>query len=432
MDSSSFFNDLENLNAVDIEPPFFHGQEDCEPKITEVIEDLELEIVENLNTTEIEQLTDLLDSAIDNELNSQTDAIPELEELFNKSDNANDNANDNNNNKKEVIFKTPIQTIVGGDNKENIYNDIFNAETNEDNKEEQSTLEETKEPDTKEEEITKPQEKSLEEQYTEYIGEHGKPNILFATISDTGSVSVGYNQSVIQLCINFTKLNIDYDFITIQNEHILSRAKNCIIAKVLSEQKYTHLMFIDTNLTFSWNNILELLMKNKEISGGVIPKRTINWDKVKQNVIKNNDIENAHLYAKSMNYDFDPVIYKKESESGEELQQINNDNGLIEVNTLDSHFMLLKRSALELMVDKLGIMLKFNNTYQEYNQEEIKEHFYAFFEKERTDQEYIEEDANFSKRWKKCKGQLWVYLMANINSSFYSSNVGSLYLSITS
>ena len=294
------------------------------------------------------------------------------------------------------------------------------------------TFLETFEKDQENKEENKPQEKSLDEQYKEYIEEHGKPNILFATISDTGSVSVGYNQSVIQLCINFTKLNIDYDFITIQNEHILSRAKNCIIAKVLSEQKYTHLMFIDTNLTFSWNNILELLMKNKEISGGVIPKRTINWDKVKQNVIKNNDIENAHLYAKSLNYDFDPVIYKKESESGEELQQINNDNGLIEVNTLDSHFMLLKRSALELMVDKLGIMLKFNNTYQEYNQEEIKEYFYAFFERERTEQGYIEEDANFSKRWKKCNGQLWVYLMANINSSFYSSNIGSLYLSITS
>jgi len=348
------------------------------------------------------------------------------------------------NNQNHVMFKNPIQEILNHNqpqNREGIYNDIFNAENNEHNEQSNSPQEhifkeeikeEIKEQEIKEE--IKPKEKSLEEQYTEYIGEHGKPNILFASISDNGSVSVGYNQSVIQLCINFTTLNIDYDFITIQNEHILSRAKNCIIAKVLSEQKYTHLMFIDTNLTFSWNNILELLMKNKEISGGVIPKRTINWDKVKQNVIKNNDIENAHLYAKSMNYDFDPVIYKKESESGsgEEIQQINNDNGLIEVNTLDSHFMLLKRSALELMVDKLGIMLKFNNTYQEYNQEEIKEYFYAFFERERTEQGYIEEDANFSKRWKKCNGQLWVYLMANINSSFYSSNVGSLYLSITS
>ena len=84
------------------------------------------------------------------------------------------------------------------------------------------------------------------------------------------------------LATHFTKLNIVYDTITIHNESISARAKNCVVAKVLSDDKYTHLMFIDTNVTFSWRNIIELILKDKDVSGGATPKRNINWDKVKE------------------------------------------------------------------------------------------------------------------------------------------------------
>ena len=71
----------------------------------------------------------------------------------------------------------------------------------------------------------------------------------------------------------------------------------------------------------------------------------------------------------------------------------------------------------------------FGNSYEEYNDDTIKDHFYSFFERERTDNGYVDEDETFCKRWSKCKGQMWVNLMFNLNTSFYNTNVGSLYLS---
>jgi len=320
------------------------------------------------------------------------------------------NDTNNTNKEKKVQFKDPIK----------------DEKIIENNEEKSSGKEEPQE--------EKAPEKTLEEKLQEYLVDN-KLTILFATISNSDTISLGYHQSMTQLATHFTKLNIVYDTITIHNEPITARAKNCVIAKVLSDDKYTHLMFIDTNVTFSWRNILELILKDKDVSGGATPKRNINWDKVKQTVIKNNEIENAHLYAKSLNYNFVPIITKTmvdsevEGEPQQEKQQVNMENNMIEVHNLKSNFMLIKRNVLETMADKLGIMLKFTNSYEEYNDDSIKDHFYSFFERERTDNGYVDEDETFCKRWTKCKGQMWVNLMFNLNTSFYNTNVGSLYLS---
>ena len=320
------------------------------------------------------------------------------------------NDTNNTNEEKKVQFKDPIK-------EEKII----------ENNEEQQEPQEEKAP-----------EKTLEEKLQENLA-NNKLTILFATISNSDTISLGYHQSMTQLATYFTKLNIIYDTITIHNEPITARAKNCVVAKVLSDDKYTHLMFIDTNVTFSWRNILELILKDKDVSGGATPKRNINWDKVKETVIKNNEIDNAHLYAKSLNYHFAPIITKamidsevegeQQQQQQQEKQQVNMEDNMIEVHHLKSNFMLIKRNVLETMAERLGIMLKFTNSYEEYNDDTIKDHFYSFFERERTDNGYVDEDETFCKRWSKCKGQMWVNLMFNLNTSFYNTNVGSLYLS---
>ena len=302
---------------------------------------------------------------------------------------------------KKVLFKDPIkeERIIEGRNEE----------------------------EKEEEEKEEAPKKTFEELLEEYLV-NNKPTILFATISNNDNVSLGFHQSMTQLATHFTKLNIDYDTITIHNEPITVRAKNCIVARVLSDDKYSHLMFIDTNITFSWKNVLELIMKDKDLSGGATPKRNINWAKVKETVIKNNEIENAHLFAKSLNYHFAPVITKSMIDD-KETQQVNMENNMVEVHHLTSSFMLIKRNVLETMAERLGIMLKFTNSYEEYNDDSIKDHFYSFFERERTDNGYVDEDETFCKRWSKCKGQMWVNLMFNLNTTYYNTNVGSLYLS---
>jgi len=281
-------------------------------------------------------------------------------------------------------------------------------------------------------------EKTFEELLIDYL-KTNEVKLLIATITNSNSVSIGYCQSMTQMATHFTKLDINYDIVTIQNERINSRGKNCIIAKLLSDASYTHLLFIDTNITFTWKNICNLIMNNKEVSGGAYPQRNINYSKLAKVISDNEEISQSNLLAKSMDYHFNPKLYEEEVEVTEEevkegkptkQQKINIDNNMIEVKTMDSGFMILKRQALEKMVDKLGIFLKFNNNYKEYGSEELNDHFYSFFERERTEQGYLTEDTVFCNRWIKCGGQLWIDLQVNLNANYTVENTGSLYLSV--
>jgi hypothetical protein len=332
------------------------------------------------------------------------------------------------NNKEEE----PKISLINENMNEEVIEEVI-EEVKEEVKEKKVTIDESKN-EVKEVE----QKKTFEELLIDYL-KTNEVKLLIATITNSNSVSIGYCQSMTQMATHFTKLDINYDIITIQNERINSRGKNCVIAKLLSDASYTHLLFIDTNITFTWKNICNLIMNDKEVSGGAYPQRNINYSKLAKVISDNEEISQSNLLAKSMDYHFNPKLYEEEVEVTEEevkegkptkQQKINIDNNMIEVKTMDSGFMILKRQALEKMVDKLGIFLKFNNNYKEYGSEELNDHFYSFFERERTEQGYLTEDTVFCNRWIKCGGQLWIDLQVNLNANYTVENTGSLYLSV--
>ena len=136
------------------------------------------------------------------------------------------------------------------------------------------------------------------------------------------------------------------------------------------------------------------------------------------------------LQCKSMDYHFNPVIIEEKTESGEKSKKINIEGNMIEVEKMETHFMMFKREALELMADKLGILLKFTNNYAAYQSEELKEHFYSFFERERTSEGYVNENEVFCKRWRKCGGKIWVNISINLNANYSVDNLGNLYFGL--
>ena len=282
-----------------------------------------------------------------------------------------------------------------------------------------------------------PPKKTIEELMAEYL-ENKEVKILIGLLTSNDKVSIGYNQSMVQLAINFTKLNIPFDILSIKDETITARGKNCMIARVLSEKSYTHLLFIDTNVTFSWADICRLILEDRDISGGCIPKRNVNYSRMANIIAEELNKEEADrkelnesvLLCKSMNYHFHPVIIQEESETGEKSQKINIEGNMVEVKKMGTQFMMIKREALELMADKLGILLKFTNNYAAYQSEELKDHFYSFFERERTSEGYLNENEVFCNRWHKCGGKIWVNISANLNANYSVDNQGCLYLSM--
>ena len=121
--------------------------------------------------------------------------------------------------------------------------------------------------------------------------------------------------SMIKFGIIASKLGINYSIDTMVNESLITRGRNNLVAKFLFNQQATHLMFIDTDLGFDAESILRLICANQDIVGGVYPMKRIPIRYV-INTVPN------------------PIV-----------------NGdLVEVSTLGTGFMLVKREVIEKMI----------------------------------------------------------------------------------
>jgi len=252
--------------------------------------------------------------------------------------------------------------------------------------------------------------------------------LLIGTPCYAGMCHTGYLQSLIDLVKNFTLLKIPFEVMTIGNESLIPRARNGIVARFMASSDLTHLMFIDSDITFSWISIVKLLLSNKELSGGCYPKKMLNWEKVRHNLKTEPEMNQNILMAKSLDYVFNPVYFKQ----GDNLvAQV--ENGLVKVKDIGTGFMLIKKCVIETMMFKYP-QLKYKNNVAGYYQEDsnIEDYFYTLFDTEIDPESkvYLSEDYLFCKRWRECGGDLWMDLGTNLNHTGVIDYKGCLSLNI--
>ena len=258
-----------------------------------------------------------------------------------------------------------------------------------------------------------------------------KVKIIIGTPCFGGMLHNGYFQSMMELSVNFTKLNIPFEIITIGNESLIQRARNGIVAKFMVNTDASHLMFIDADITFSWISILKLLLSGKELCGGCYPKKCFNWDKIKHHIEKNPNLKEDELMAKSLDYVFNPIYHKE----GDKVV-IKLDNGMAQVKDIGTGFMLISKSAIKKMIKKFP-ETKFRNNVAGYSQSDNKnnnndEYFYALFDCciDPVSKVYLSEDYLFCKRWIDIGGELWLDLNTNLNHTGIIDYKGCLSITI--
>ena len=253
-----------------------------------------------------------------------------------------------------------------------------------------------------------------------------KVKIIIGTPCFGGMIHNGFFQSMLELSVNFTKLNIPFEMMTIGNESLIQRARNGIVAKFLADSNASHLMFIDADITFSWINIVKLLLSGKELCGGCYPKKCFNWDKIKHQVQKNPNLSDDELMAKSLDYVFNPIYHKE----GENVV-IRVNNGLAQVKDIGTGFMLINKNVINKMIKKYP-ETKFINNVAGYGQNSSGDYFYALFDCciDPISRVYLSEDYLFCKRWIDMGGELWLDLSTNLNHTGIIDYKGCLSITI--
>ena len=255
-----------------------------------------------------------------------------------------------------------------------------------------------------------------------------KVKIIIGTPCFGGLLHNGFFQSVLELSVNFTKLNIPFEMMTIGNESLIQRARNGIVAKFMGDKTATHLMFIDADITFSWVSIVKLLLSNKELCGGCYPKKCFNWDKIKHHIQKNPNLKDDELMAKSLDYVFNPIYHKE----GDNVV-IKLDNGMAQVKDIGTGFMMIRKSAINKMIAKFP-ETKYRNNVAGYSQSEnsADDYFYSLFDCciDPVSRVYLSEDYLFCKRWIDIGGELWLDLNTNLNHTGIIDYKGCLSITI--
>lgn len=229
------------------------------------------------------------------------------------------------------------------------------------------------------------------------LNETEKLNIMIGIPAYGGTIQTGFTQSLLELQKIFLELNIKYYLHWITGESLIPRARNSIISKFHNDRQFTHLFFIDTDITFKIETFLNLLLTNFELCGVSYPKKSINWGRVRHLV--KNDADDLTLYnsMSDMNYNLE---YKKDKR-GIYLNKI---GGFVESKDCPTGFMLIKRIVVDLLVLNYP-ELEYKNNVSGYGND-FK--FYDFFKCGVVDKIYLSEDYYFCHLCKKIGIQLFL------------------------
>lgn len=220
---------------------------------------------------------------------------------------------------------------------------------------------------------------------------------MIATPCYDRQLSEPYFMSIMNMAMLFNSIELRFGVSTI-SDSLVTRARNNLVAKFMSTPEFTHLMFIDADIGFEAEDILKLLWHDKDVITGSYPVKDINWTKVIDNVHKG--VEEDLLFSSSLRYVVNPV----QGGSGE----VSVLNGAIKIHDAGTGFMMIKKSAIQQMIDAYPDR-RFLDDTAALSEEEKKWTYHLFDDYIDPDtKRLLSEDYGFCRLWQDIGGDVWV------------------------
>jgi len=236
--------------------------------------------------------------------------------------------------------------------------------------------------------------------------EENKPSLAVLTPCYGGLCHSEYTISLINTIKIFESQGFPVKLNFLNNDSLVSRARNNLIGSAMLDSSITHFIFIDGDIIWNPVDIIKLILSNELVIGGLYPKKEYKFDKIasKPSVIskwieKKNQIDpnisdeviiRNNLLDYNLNYKSTNLEIKK---------------NIIEVKHLATGFMLFKREVIETMINKFpetkyiddtGFLSNENSTYA-----------YALFDCGVINERYYSEDWLFCHRWSSIGGKIF-------------------------
>lgn len=246
---------------------------------------------------------------------------------------------------------------------------------------------------------------SIETLIKEYVSLND-PTLYILTPCYGGLCHVNYIICLMETIKLFTHFAFPIKIEFCKNDSLVSRARNNLIAKAMSDIKTSHILFIDSDITWKPIDIFKLILSEKSLIGGIYPLKRYQW----KNCL---DINQEFLDAKNNSYLKDVVsdddairskLLKFNVNYLEDTLRIEKNIG--KVRHIATGFMMMRRSLIENMFiaypstkysDDVGFLTENENKYA-----------YALFDCGVEDGHYLSEDWMFCNRWRKMNEDVFV------------------------
>ena len=254
-----------------------------------------------------------------------------------------------------------------------------------------------------------------------YLEKNERPCLYILTPCYGGLCYTSYTKSIMSTVELLKQYGIEVHVEFCNSDSLVSRARNNLIAKAMNNLETTHILFIDADITWNPEDIIKLLISNKDVCGGAYPLKKYNWDRILKspsgerdlNVLskwmdkKENSIfkditdEKSFLQHKLLSYNLNYVSNKIEIK-----------DNMTEVRHIATGFMMIKRNVIERMmkafpytkyVDDIGFLNGHEDDFA-----------YALFDCGVENDHYLSEDWMFCERWRKLGGSIYVDVTVNL------------------
>lgn len=272
------------------------------------------------------------------------------------------------------------------------------------------------------------------EELNQYVAKN-KPHIAILTPCYGGVCYVNYIHSLMTTIESCRQLGINVTVEFCKNDSLVSRARNNLIAKAMYNQTITHMLFIDSDITWSHVDIFKLLLADKFLVGGVYPLKKYNWSNLinpanpSENIAKKWVDKKNQSQLKDIISNEEAIQYNMLKYNVNFLESILKiDKNLAKVKHIATGFMLIKRETIDTMInafpqtkytDDVGFLTGDENKYA-----------YALFDCGVEEGHYFSEDWLFCHRWTKMGGNVYLDVSINLTHSGPEDFKGSFITSI--
>jgi hypothetical protein len=267
-------------------------------------------------------------------------------------------------------------------------------------------------------------------QLQEYKSNHPKTKVYLLTPCFGGICCVNYVVSLMKSIEFFKQIDIPLVVEFCKNDSLVSRARNNLVAKAMTDPECTHIFFVDNDITWNAFDILKLVISEKDLVGGVYPLKKYDWSKCMQPSFFEKTIsrKNGSLLADKVS-DEDMLQHNLLHYNINYIDSVLNiDNNLARVKHLATGFMMIRRHTIEkLMLAHPDTKYVDDVHFLHPNENAMA---YALFDCGVREGHYFSEDWMFCDRWTKIGGDIYIDVSINLIHTGSEDYNGSYFASI--